>query len=196
MLNNFEDFVNSIDTNVNNIREKLKYTFEIFVSNENSFSMMTKLFKDFIKSNFKKNIIIKEGLDNPNMQGMKPRDILSKTNYIESYLKYQRNINEIINYCFSNNNIMNLIFKDGLVDIQSTQDNANMTYILPYYFDDGLTKLMTDEQRKIQINKGLEIFNFVPDKDVFVEIYRDLLSKELLIYIIKIILIIKTIAYI
>ena len=180
MLNNFEDFVNSIDTNVNNIREKLKYTFEIFVSNENSFSMMTKLFKDFIKSNFKKNIIIKEGLDNPNMQGMKPRDILSKTNYIESYLKYQRNINEIINYCFSNNNIMNLIFKDGLVDIQSTQDNANMTYILPYYFDDGLTKLMTDEQRKIQINKGLEIFNFVPDKDVFVEIYRDLLSKRII----------------
>jgi len=179
MLNNFEDFVKSLDTNVNNIKEKLKYTFEIFVTNENSFSMMTKLFKDFIKSNFKKNIIIKEGLDNPNMQGMKPRDILSKTNYIESYLKYQRNINEIINYCFSNNNIMNLIFKDGLVDIQSTQDNANMTYILPYYFDDGLTKLMADEQRKVQINKGLEIFNFVPDKDVFVEIYRDLLSKRI-----------------
>jgi hypothetical protein len=75
---------------------------------------------------------------------------------------------------------MNLVFKDGLVDIQSTQDNANMTYILPYYFDDGLTKLLTDEQRQIQINKGLEIFNFVPDKDIFVEIYRDLLSNRII----------------
>ena len=66
---------------------------------------------------------------------------------------------------------MNLVFKDGLVDIQNTQDNANMTYILPYYFDDGLTKLISDEERKTQVKKGLEIFNFVPDKDIFVEIY-------------------------
>ena len=180
MLNNCENSENSIDTNINNINEKLKQTFEIFASNENSFSMMTKLFKDFIKNNFKEKIINKEGLDKPNMQGMKPRDILLKTNFIESYLMFQRNINEIINTCFSNNNIMNLVFKDSLVDIQSTQDNANMTYILPYYFDDGLTKLLTDEQRKIQINKGLEIFNFVPDKDIFVEIYRDLLSNRII----------------
>jgi len=180
MLNICENTANSIDTNINNIKGKLKQAFEIFVSNENSFSMMTKLFKDFIKKNFKEKVIIKEGLDNPNMQGMKPRDILLKTNYIESYLSYQRNINEIINACFSNNNIMNLVFKDGLVDIQSTQDCSNMTYILPYYFDDGLTKLINDEQRKIQINKGLEIFNFVPDKDVFVEIYRDLLSNRII----------------
>ena len=180
MLDNCQNSVKTIDTNINNNKKRLKHAFEIFVSNENSFSMMTKLFKDFIKNNFKENIIIKEGLDNPNIQGMKPRDILLKTNYIESYLMYQRNINEIINTCFSNNNIMNLVFKDGLVDIQSTQDNANMTYILPYYFDDGLTKLLTDEQRQIQINKGLEIFNFVPDKDIFVEIYRDLLSNRII----------------
>ena len=142
MLNNCENIVNNIDNKVN---DKLKHIFEIFVSNENSFSMMTKLFKDFIKNSFKENVIIKEGLDNANAQGFKPRDILLKTNYIESYLAYQRNINEIINTCFSNNNIMNLVFKDGLVDIQSSQDNANMTYILPYYFDDGLTKFLTDE---------------------------------------------------
>ena len=177
MLNNYDNI--NIDSG-NNIKEKLKYTFDIFISNENSFSMMTKLFKDFIKNNFKEKIIIKEGIDNPEMQGLKPRDVLLKTNFIEDYLKYQRNINEIINCCFSNNNIMNLIFKDGLVDIQSTQDNANMTYVLPYYFDEGLTNLINEEERKIFINIVLEIFNFVSDKDIFVEIYRDLLSKRIL----------------
>ena len=177
MLNNYDNLnMNKED----NIKEKLKKTFEIFISNENSFSMMTKLFKDFIKNHYKEKVIIKEGLDKPDMKELKPRDILIKTNFIETYLNYQRNINEIINYCFSNNNIMNLIFKDGLVDIQSTQDNANMTYILPYFFDDGLTKYVNDEEIKNQINKGLEIFNFVPDKDIFVEVYRDLLSKRVL----------------
>ena len=181
MLNNYDNNLDiNTESNINNIKEKLKYTFEIFISNENSFSMMTKLFKDFIKNNFKEKVILKEGLDKPNMQLMKPRDILLKTNFIESYLIYQRNINDIINFFFFNNNIMNLVFKDGLVDIQNTQDNANMTYILPYYFDDGLTKLISDEERKTQVKKGLEIFNFVPDKDIFVEIYRDLLSNRII----------------
>ena len=173
MLNNYND-------KEKNIKEKLKYTFEIFITNEHSFSMMTRLFKDFIKNDFNEKIIIKERFDKPEIKSLKPKDIILKTNFIESYLVYQRNINEIINYCFSNNNIMNLIFKDGLVDIQSNQDNANMTYVLPYYFDDGLTKLLTDEERKIQIEKGLEIFYFVPDKDIFVDIYRDLLSKRII----------------
>ena len=176
MLNNYD----SIDiSKANNIKEKLKYTFEIFSTNENSFSMMTKLFKDFIKNNFKEKIILVEGFDKPDIKSLKPRDILVKTNFIESYLKYQRNINEIITYCFSNNNIMNLIFKDGLVDIQSMQDNANMTYVLPYFFDEGLTKVISEEERKQQIEKGLEIFYFVPDKDIFVDIYRDLLANRI-----------------
>ena len=166
--------------NRDKIKEKLKYTFEIFIPNENSFTMMTKIFKDFIKNNFKEKVIQKEGLDKPNMQILKPKDVLLKTNFVDTYLKYQRNINEIINYCFSNNNIMNLIFKDGLVDIQSSQDNANMTFVLPYFFDKELVDTINDEERKNQINKGLEIFNFVPDKDIFVEIYRDLLSKRII----------------
>ena len=177
MLNNYE---NSNKINENNIKEKLKYTFETFTPNENSFSMMTKLFKDFIKNNFKEKVIKKEELDKEDMQKLKPRDIILKTNYIETYLKFQRIINEIISSCFSNNNIMNLIFKEGLIDIQNMQDNANMTYILPFFFDEELTNVINDEERKNQINKGLEIFNFVPDKDIFVEVYRDLLSNRII----------------
>ena len=181
MLNNYDTTNNNINKiNDNNMKDKLKYTFEIFVNNENSFSLMTKLFKDFIKNNFKENVIIKEGLDKENPLIINKRDVLLKTNIIETYLIYQRNINEIINYCFSNNNIMNVIFKDGLVDIQSTQDNANMTYILPYYFDEALTNVTNEADRKKYINEGLEIFNYVPDKDIFEEVYRDLLSKRII----------------
>ena len=169
MLNNYN----------NNIKEKLKYTFDIFVSNGNSFSMMSKIFKDFIKKNFKEKIIIKEKLEN-NPQIVKPRDVLDKTTFIVSYLLFQRNILDIINYCFSNNNIMNLNFKEGLADIEGSLDNANMAYVLPYFFDEELTKLNSDEERKKQIDLGLEIFNSVPDKDVFIDIYCNLLSNRIL----------------
>ena len=168
--------LNNYDTN---IKEKLKCTFDIFISNGNSFSMMTKLFKDFIKKNFKDKLIIQEKLEN-NPQIIKPRDVLSKTNFIESYINFQRNILSIINYCFSNNNIMNLNFKEGLADIQGTLDNANLAYILPYFFDDELTKNIPNEERKKQIELGLEIFNCVPDKDVFIDIYSNLLANRIL----------------
>ena len=168
--------LNNYDTN---IKEKLKCTFDIFISNGNSFSMMTKLFKDFIKKNFKDKLIIQEKLEN-NPQIIKPRDVLSKTNFIESYINFQRNILSIINYCFSNNNIMNLNFKEGLADIQGTLDNANLAYILPYFFDDELTKNISNEERKKQIELGLEIFNCVPDKDVFIDIYSNLLANRIL----------------
>ena len=169
MLNNYDD----------NTKEKLKYTFDIFVSNGNSFSMMSKIFKDFIKNNFKEKIIIKENLEN-NPQINKPRDVLYKTTFIQSYLLFQRNILNIINYCFSNNNIMNLNFKEGLADIEGSLDNANMAYVLPYFFDEELTKINSDEERKKQIDLGLEIFNNVPDKDVFIDIYCNLLSNRIL----------------
>ena len=77
MLNNYDE----------NMKEKLKYTFDIFVSNGNSFSMMSKIFKDFIKNNFKEKIIIKENLEN-NPQISKPRDVLYKTKFIQSYLLF------------------------------------------------------------------------------------------------------------
>ena len=179
LLSKEDGFLFMLSNYDTNIKEKLKCTFDIFISNGNSFSMMTKLFKDFIKKNFKEKIIIKENLEN-NPQIVKPRDVLSKTNFIEDYINFQRNILTIINYCCSNNNIMNLNFKEGLADIQGTLDNANLAYVLPYFFDEELTKNISNEERKKQIELGLEIFNCVPDKDVFIDIYSNLLASRIL----------------
>ena len=179
LLSKEDGFLSMLNNYDQNIKEKLKCTFDIFITNGNSFSMMTKLFKDFIKNNFKEKLIIKENLEN-NPQIVKPRDVLSKTNFIESYIIFQRNILSIINYCFSNNNIMNLNFKEGLSDIQGSLDNANLAYILPYFFDEELTKNISNEERKKQIELGLEIFNYVPDKDVFIDIYSNLLANRIL----------------
>jgi len=179
LLSKEDGFLFMLSNYDTNIKEKLKCTFDIFISNGNSFSMMTKLFKDFIKKNFKEKIIIKENLEN-NPQIVKPRDVLSKTNFIEDYINFQRNILTIINYCFSNNNIMNLNFKEGLADIQGTLDNANLAYVLLYFFDEELTKNISNEERKKQIELGLEIFNCVPDKDVFIDIYSNLLASRIL----------------
>jgi len=179
LLSSQDGFIYMLNNYDNKTKEKLKYTFDIFINNGNSFSMMSKLFKDFIKNNFKEKIIIKENLDN-NPQILKPKDVLFKTNFIESYLLFQRNILDIINYCFANNNIMNLNFKEGLADIQGSLDNANLAYVLPYFFDDVLTKNMSNDERKKQINIGLEIFNCVPDKDVFIDIYCNLMANRIL----------------
>ena len=179
LLSSQDGFLYMLNNYDNKIKEKLKYTFDIFIGNGNSFSMMSKLFKDFIKNNFKEKIIIKENLDN-NPQILKPKDVLFKTNFIQSYLLFQRNILDIINYCFANNNIMNLNFKEGLADIQGSLDNANLAYVLPYFFDDVLTKNISNDERKKQINLGLEIFNCVPDKDVFIDIYCNLMANRIL----------------
>ena len=169
MLNNYNT----------SIKEKLKYTFDIFVTNANSFSLMSKIFKDFIKNNFKQKIIDKENLGN-NPKLLKPRDVLDNTTFIQSYVIFQRNVLDIINYCFSNNNIMNLNFKEGLADIEGSLDNANLAYILPYFFDEELIKINTSEERKKQIDLALEMFNCVPDKDVFIDIYSNLLSNRIM----------------
>ena len=179
LLSSQDGFIYMLNNYDNKTKEKLKYTFDIFINNGNSFSMMSKLFKDFIKNNFKEKIIIKENLDN-NPQILKPKDVLFKTNFIESYLLFQRNILDIINYCFANNNIMNLNFKEGLADIQGSLDNANLAYVLPYFFDDVLTKNISNDERKKQIKLGLEIFNCVPDKDVFIDIYCNLMANRIL----------------
>ena len=179
LLSKQDGFLYMLTNYDENMKEKLKYTFDIFIGNGNSFSMISKLFKDFIKDNFKQKIIIKENLLN-NPQIIKPKDVLFKTSFIQGYLDFQRNILDMINYCFSNNNIMNLNFKDGLAEVESTLDNANLAFILPYYFDDILTKIISDEKRQELINIGLEIFNCVPDKDVFIEIYNALLANRIL----------------
>ena len=169
MLNNCDE----------NMKKKLKYTFDIFVTNGNSFSMMSKIFKDFIKNNFKEKLIIKEKLEN-NPSIIKPRDVLYKTTFIQNYLNFQRNILDIINFCFCNNNIMNLNFKEGLADIEGSLDNANLAYILPFFFDEELRKISSNDERKKQISIGLELFNSVPDKDVFIDIYNNLLANRIL----------------
>ena len=55
-----------------------------------------------------------------------------------------------------------------------------MAYILPYFFDEELTKVESNEERKKQIDMALEIFNCVPDKDVFMDIYCNLLANRIL----------------
>ena len=171
MLNNYE--------NNNKYKNELKFTFDIFNTNENAFSIMNKLFKEFVKNNFKEKIIIPEKFDTIN-KNLKFKDVILKTNFINLYLAYQRNIVDIITNCFSNNNIMNLVFKEVLADIESSQDNINLTYVLPYFFDMQLSNQnFSVEEKKNEISKALELFHFVPDKENFIETYRVLLAERI-----------------
>ena len=171
MLNNYE--------NNNKYKNELKFTFDIFNTNENAFSIMNKLFKEFVKNNFKEKIIIPEKFDTIN-KNLKFKDVILKTNFINLYLAYQRNIVDIITNCFSNNNIMNLVFKEVLADIESSQDNINLTYVLPYFFDMQLSNQnFSAEEKKNEISKALELFHFVPDKENFIETYRVLLAERI-----------------
>lgn len=171
MLDNYE--------NNNKYKNELKFTFDIFNTNENAFSIMNKLFKEFVKNNFKEKIIIPEKFDTIN-KNLKFKDVILKTNFINLYLAYQRNIVDIITNCFSNNNIMNLVFKEVLADIESSQDNINLTYVLPYFFDMQLSNQnFSAEEKKNEISKALELFHFVPDKENFIETYRVLLAERI-----------------
>ena len=155
-----------------NHKELLKYVFAIFYSNETSFNLMNNIFKNFIKTSFKEKLI-----NTYNFESYSFLDIVSKTNIIQQYLLYQNYIIDIINNCFNSNNLMHLIFKEGLSDIQNTQDKYNFSIILPYYFH---FLLMNKPINIDNIKIGLEIFPYIPDKDLMIDIYRNLLSERII----------------
>ena len=163
-------------------REKLIYTFEIFSKNETTVSILLNLFKEFSKTKLNE-LLIRYELNTELKSKIPPKDIATKTDFLQKYLIFQENMSNIIS-CFKGNNLFNVVFKEVLEEIQSNQDNINTSYLLPFYFDQYLKNssgISLNSNSSIEgINQGLLIFPYISEKDVFIDIHQYLLSKRLI----------------
>lgn len=156
----------------------LKKTFDIYSKNDHTLNIVLGLFKQFITKQFE--LFVQQY---SNIIGG-PQEIGVQTNFIKDYLSFQLYIMNLITTCFANNNLFNVAFKEILEGIQSKNENYNISYILPFYYDKYLRRSSgwfngTNYTNDI-IDQSILIFPFVYEKDVFITIHRNLLSNRLL----------------
>lgn len=134
---------------------------------------MLNIFKIFLKEEYQ-NLIDKN--ESQCSENDNPKEVINKTNYIEEFIVFYTNFNKILIDAFGNNNLFNISFKEVLENIQSNNIKFNNSYILPFYLDKHLKRSSTNnsiESHKL-IDSIVNIFPALPDKDVFIDIHRNL----------------------
>jgi hypothetical protein len=110
-----------------------------------------------------------------------PREIGQNTNFINEFILFFNNYNKILVECFQTNHHFNIIFKE-LLESALVNNKFNTSYVLPFFLDKHMKRSHNHSSADSLniINQVLTIFMSVPEKDVFIEIHRNLLSKRLL----------------
>jgi cullin 1 len=139
---------------------------------------MLTLFKQFIKDEF--NALIMK--NDKAIETDNPKDVVYKTNYIEDFIQFYSNYTKIISEAFNNNNQFNIAFKEVLENIQSNNIKFNNSYLLPYYIDKYFKRSSAGGSCEASnlVAKIYNIFPTLPDKDIFIDCHRNLLSHRLL----------------
>jgi hypothetical protein len=190
---------NSVVNIINNLRERMFYAHSKYLIeskyglkhllNEKDFDSLNKAynvfgsdnkisaplfqsnFKSFIKEEFSR--IIKK---NESIEANGPQEIVSKTNYIEEFIDFYQTFQKVITLCFEGCNILNVSFKEAIENSQN--GNFNNSYIFPFYLDKKLRDTNIDKDDFLE--KIISIFPSLPDKDVFIDIHKNLLSDRIL----------------
>lgn len=146
---------------------------------------MIGLYKSWLREEFMTIILKHESLG---LQPDNPIEIIWKTNYVSEFCDFQKTNMCVILQSFRNGNLFNVVFKEVIESIQANYINYNMSYVLPFYLDRYLKRANNGNQNlnntpsetnKI-IDEMMTIFTLLPDKDVFIHIHRNLLSKRIL----------------
>jgi hypothetical protein len=106
------------------------------------------------------------------------------TNYIKQLLGIQQDWQEKILNVFADNALLQKAFTDALHVILNKESSFKHSTIelLATYGDQVLKGgiKMTEVELEVKLDQIIELFNFVMQKDVFMDIYRNLLAKRLL----------------
>jgi hypothetical protein len=159
--------------------EELYQTFMIFSEDQNSHNLLLKLFKNYIQDEFEKLI---KTYETQCSHSEDPREVINKTNYVEEFIVFYSTISKLIEKSFCNSNIFNVSFREVLENIQGSYIKFNNSYLLPFYIDKNFRRgsgLSNEDLNKL-IEQLINIFPTLPDKDVFIDIHRNLLCNRLL----------------
>jgi hypothetical protein len=155
--------------------EDLKKTYLLFSEDQKSLQILLFNFKNYIKDEFK-NLIEKNDSQCNYIDG--PREVIFKTNYVDEFISFYSINNKIITEAFGGSNMFNVCYKEVLENIQSASNKFNNSYILPFYIDKNLKRTPNNHSSELNlfIDKIFCIFPSMPDKDVFIDIHRNLVK--------------------
>ena len=112
----------------------------------------------------------------------KPKEIAAKTTYLEEFVELNKVLSTLIHEAFDENNSFNSSLKEVFCDCQCANEKFNCSYILPYSIHNAIVKYFVlvkldgkiNEEYYDFITKCIFIFPCLPEKDVFMEIYKNL----------------------
>lgn len=153
--------------------DSLKKAYNVFGSdNKISAPIFHTNFKNFIKEEFLKLILKNESLC---QETDGPQEIVLKTKYIEEFIQFYLTYQKIITLCFEGCNIINVVYKEVIENIQSSSSKFNISYILPFFIDNKLKlQNISKEDLEAFVELIISIFPSLPDKDVFIDIHKNL----------------------
>lgn len=142
-----------------------------------SIPIITSIFKSFSRSQYTEFIASYE-LNYPNISDA--RVIATQTNYVFDFSKIFEQHNRILNLSFSNENPLKISLFEVIEHVQHSAPKFNHSIILPYF----ISKQLQDYQLNIEVIKAnldvaINLFNTIPDKDIFIEQYKKLLALRL-----------------
>lgn len=179
----------------------LRLLFDIFKEDKkNGLNIMNYMYKQYLKKQI--NAFIQD-YKAKNLESYS--DILS-TDYIEKFYIFYQGQLEIIQDVFKSENIFKISFNDVIEHTQITDKLYNNSYIFSFYLHTILSKSIVVTKKinkesiylneneiknqleieselndlKVKVGKIIELFNSIPEKDVFVESHQKFLSLRLL----------------
>ena len=163
----------------NKCNEHLSRMYQLFSKIENGLEPIANLVKEYIEEKGKSIINARE-----NVLKEKEQDNISNSEFIQNIIKLHQQFNKMVNEQFGQNLLFQTAMKEAFEVLLNMDvgDYSNVE-LLAKYCDQFLRtggKKMIEEQVDQELEKVMKIFTYLNDKDLFVEIYRNLLAKRLL----------------
>ena len=103
-------------------------------------------------------------------------------------MELNKDLSNIVHHAFDENNSFNSTLKEVFCDCQCTIDKYNCSYILPYSIHNAIVKysVLVKQDGKINeeyydfITNCIFVFPCLPEKDVFMQIYKNLFCDRTL----------------
>ena len=163
----------------NKCDEHLSRMYRLFSKIKNGLEPIAKLIKEYIEEKGKSIINAYK-----NVLKEKEKDTTSNSDFIQNLIKLHQHCNKMVHDQFGKNLLFQTAMKDAFeVFLNMDVGDCSNVELLAKYCDQFLRtggKKMIEEQVGQELEKVVKLFTYLNDKDLFVEIYRNLLAKRLL----------------
>ena len=155
--------------------KSLSLLYDVFKEDKkNSIQNINFIYKHHVRKEFMKLIAQYE-----DSKAIDSEDLAYHSNYLEDFHIFYIYHLTLIQECFQNENLIRVSLNDVLDNIQLNNCKYNNSYILSFYLDKIMNKESLEFEVEIKIRKVVELFNSIPDKDIFLEGHRKLLVSRL-----------------